>query len=106
MSMDYVKIGFRIAQRRRELNLKQRELAEAIGISSKYLSNIETGKRHANLELIAVLCDALNATPDYFLLGNIKKDVESDIVDNLKLCSQEDKRVIKELVQICASKHN
>lgn len=105
MSIDYVKVGLRIGQRRRELKLKQKDLAEMINISPKYLSTIETGKRHAGLETIVSLCEVLDTTSDYFLLGNIKQDIDSNIIDNLKMCSEEDKKVIQELINICAFKN-
>ena len=40
MALDYKEIGRRIAQRRRDLKLKQITVSERAGISDKYLSNI------------------------------------------------------------------
>lgn len=105
MSIDYVKIGLRIGRRRRELKLKQKDLAEMINISPKYLSALETGRRHASLETIAAISEAMNTTYDYFLLGSIKKDIDRNIIDSLKLCSEEDKKVIQQLINICADKN-
>jgi len=105
ISINYEKIGFRIGQRRRELKLKQKELAEMMNISPKYLSNLETGKRHVSLEMLALLCISLNTTYDYFMLGNIRKDIVNNITDNLKVCSEEDKLVIFELSEICSRKN-
>ncbi len=45
MEINHKDIGFRIGERRRKLNISQKDLAEQIGISSKYLSNIETARR-------------------------------------------------------------
>ena len=106
MEINHKDIGFRIGERRRKLNISQKDLAEQIGISSKYLSNIETARRHVTLETLSYLCNALGVTPDYFLLGNFKNDTDTNITDNLKLCSEGDKEVIKELVKICAVKNS
>jgi transcriptional regulator with XRE-family HTH domain len=106
MLLDYEKIGFRIGQRRRELKLKQRQLAEMIGVSYKYISNLETGSRHINLEMIALLCDALEVTPDYFLLGNIRKETNKNISDKIQLCSKEDQEIISQIIEIYATKNN
>ena len=103
MEINHKDIGFRIGERRRKLNISQKDLAEQIGISSKYLSNIETARRH---ETLSDLCNALGVTPYYFLLGNFKNDTDTNITDNLKLCSEGDKEVIKELVKICAVKNS
>jgi transcriptional regulator with XRE-family HTH domain len=43
MVIDFDELGLRIKKRRRELNLKQNELSEMLGISNNYLSNIENG---------------------------------------------------------------
>ena len=40
MNIDFDMLGTRIKKRRRELNLKQNELSEMLGISNNYLSNI------------------------------------------------------------------
>lgn len=106
MEINHKDIGFRIGERRRKLNISQKDLAEQIGISSKYLSNIETARQHVTLETLSDLCNALGVTPDYFLLGNFKNDTDTNITDNLKLCSESDKAVIKELVKICAVKNS
>lgn len=105
IKIDYEKVGFRIGQRRRELKLKQKELAEMINISPKYLSNLETGKRHVSIEMLALLCASLNTTYDYFMLGYIRKDIADNITDNLKMCSEDDKKVILALTEICSKKN-
>lgn len=106
MSVNYKNVGLRIGQRRREKKLTQKEIAETIGVTDKYISNIETGKRNVNLELLSEFCEILDVTPDYFLLGNIKRDIDSNITDGLKLCSQEDKALILSIVEICSRRNN
>ena len=98
--IDYETIGFRIGQRRRQLKLKQRELADILNISPKYLSNIETGSKHVSLETIISLSLALDTTVDYFLLGCIRRSIDDNIADMLKLCTERDKKVIYEMAQI------
>jgi len=76
--------GQNISNRRREKNMSQQELAEAIGLSVNQLSSIETGKSGTRIEVIAKLCTVLDITPDYLLLGclhsnNVSKNFE-DIV--------------------------
>lgn len=45
--MDQVKIGSFIAQRRKEKNMTQRQLAEELGIRDKTISKWETGVSHS-----------------------------------------------------------
>jgi transcriptional regulator with XRE-family HTH domain len=105
MAIDYKDIGFRIGERRRFLRMKQKDLADKMQISSKYLSNLENAHRRVTLEMLVDFSEKLGVTPDYFLLGNFRKDTCSNIVDNLKLCSPEDQEMISELVKICAHRN-
>ena len=76
MELDYSQIGKRIAQRRKELGMKQAEVCERAGINDKYLSCIERATSIPSLEVIMKLALALDTTPDTFLTGSIR--YESD----------------------------
>jgi transcriptional regulator with XRE-family HTH domain len=77
MELDYSQIGNRIAQRRKELGLKQVEVCERAEINDKYLSCIERATSIPSLEVIIRLALALDTTPDTFLTGSIRyKDDE------------------------------
>lgn len=82
MDIQYDMIGKRIHTRRKELHIKQGELAERIDISNNHLSSIETGKQKPSLETALHLCDALDVTPDYLFLGNMHQDnVSENIIE-------------------------
>ena len=72
MELDYTQIGKRIAQRRKELGLKQTEVCERAGINDKYLSCIERATSIPSLEVVMRLALALDTTPDTFLTGCIR----------------------------------
>lgn len=74
MELDYTMIGKRIAQRRKDLGLKQTEVCERAGINDKYLSCIERATSIPSLEVIMKLSLALDTTPDTFLTGCIRYD--------------------------------
>ena len=76
MELDYTQIGTRIAQRRKQLGLKQVEVCERAGINDKYLSCIERATSIPSLEVIMKLALALDTTPDAFLTGSVR--YESD----------------------------
>ena len=59
MELDYKAIGTRIAQRRKQLGLKQSEVEEAADIGFKYLSNIERGISIPSTEVIMRLAELL-----------------------------------------------
>lgn len=76
MELDYTMIGKRIAQRRKQLGLRQVEVCERAGINDKYLSCIERATSIPSLEVVMKLALALDTTPDAFLTGSIR--YESD----------------------------
>lgn len=97
--IDYIEIGTRIRNKRKELGLRQNELAEMSELSNNYLSNIENGHSVPSFEALVRVCNALGTTPDYILLGNMRSDnVPMNIIDNLRLCSDEGLKVISDIV--------
>ena len=72
MELDYCEIGRRIAQRRKELGLRQIQVCERAGINDKYLSCIERATSIPSLEVIIKLALALDTTPDEFLIGSVR----------------------------------
>ena len=86
MELDYKAIGTRIAQRIKQLGLKQSEVEEAADIGFKYLSNIERGISIPSTEVIMRLALALDTTPDEFLVGTARQGEEGwkDIAELLR----------------------
>ena len=76
MDLDYGKIGKRIAARRRKLGLKQAEVSELADISNTYMSSIERAVSIPSTEVIMRLAEALDTTPDEFLVGTSRKNGE------------------------------
>ena len=72
MELDYSQIGKRIAQRRKELGLKQTQVCERAGINDKYLSCIERATSIPSLEVVMKLALALDTMPDAFLTGSVR----------------------------------
>ena len=108
MTLDFKQIGARIAQRRRELGYKQYEVCDMINVNSKYLSNIETGRSAPSLDTIMLLCEYLQITPDYILLGkNIPatSDYIQNIFEKLRTLDDNDRQVILEMIDILEKYH-
>lgn len=69
--MDYKRLGKRIREERRRLNLTQAELAEAIDISDTYMGAIERGERSLTLDTLVRLVNRLGVTVDYMLSDSV-----------------------------------
>ena len=86
-NVDKLYVGRVIRQKRKDLGLKQSELAEMVGISEKHLSKIETGK---------------NALDNFFKMTEILKlslkDFVSEGIDMADISSNKNK--LKMIVNI------
>lgn len=101
MDVQYKSIGKRIKLRRKELNIKQNELAEKLNISNNHLSSVENGREKPSLELLLNICELLNVTPDYLLLGNMHtNDISQDILASLRLCTEEDVLLARNIIEL------
>lgn len=69
MAVDFSIIGIRIKDSRKKKGLTQEQLAEKMGVSIAYLSKIETGKIHINLERLSEICSILEVTEGDILNG-------------------------------------
>ena len=106
MEQQYVQMENRIKVRRKELDIKQSKLAEMVDISNNHISSIETGRQKPSMDIFIKLCDALKVTPDYLLLGSMHaSNIPQDIVDKLRLCSQNDIKLAKEFIELLVERN-
>ena len=59
----YESLGARIKSRREEINLRQSDLAELVGLSRTSVTNIERGRQRLFLDQYADICQALRVSP-------------------------------------------
>ena len=81
--MDYKRLGTRIREERKRLNLTQAQLAEDIDISDTYMGAIERGERSLTLDTLVSLVNRLGVTVDYLLADSVS-DTDSNIMEQFK----------------------
>ncbi len=64
-----MEVGRRIAAVRRQKHMTQQQVADAVGISTPYYSQIENGNKTASGYVLARIIEALETTGDYILFG-------------------------------------
>lgn len=79
--MDVVKIGTFIKNRRAELNMTQKQLAEKLGCTDKAVSRWETGKGLPDMSFLIPLSRELNISVNELLSG---EKLLTDAVDEIK----------------------
>lgn len=57
-----------LKEKRKERGLKQHDLAEKAGLSEKFLSDIESGRRWGKYDTLVAIANALNIEPFELLL--------------------------------------
>jgi len=86
-------VGERIARLRLEHNLSRKQFGEIIGISAQHLRLVEKGVRGLSVESIVRICNKMNVSADYLLLG---ADLSADVLDGL---SQEQVEIIVDIIK-------
>ncbi|AFL98946.1 MULTISPECIES: helix-turn-helix domain-containing protein [Desulfitobacterium] len=101
MEINYKELGKRIAKRRKVLNLTQDDVAEATGLSNNHISNIENNHSIPSIETLMKICQALDITPDYFLLGIVRHENDSllaQINQKIKLCDEKKLKLVDHFI--------
>lgn len=105
MELNRKEFGKRIAKRRKSLGMNQDDLADKLNISNNHLSSIERGHAVPTLDRLCKICDALNVTPDYLLLGDMRSNnVPQNIMDLLRLCTDEQISFVQDFIQLMFDK--
>lgn len=108
--MNYSKIGLTIAEARVKHDLTQEELAEKIGKTSQFISNIETGKRKPSLSTLLNIAKMLNLSLDYLIYDNdIEEKMQNDvymkqIYKQLEFLDDEKKNRLLDIVEYISKK--
>ena len=71
-------IGDRVRQARLAKHMSQLDLAEAIGMSVSFISNIEVGKQSMNIRALLAISDVLGVSPNWILRNPSDIDVTID----------------------------
>lgn len=98
--MDQIKIGKFIAQRRKECNLTQLQLADRLGITDRAVSKWETGKSLPDSSIMLDLCETLKITVNDLLSGEVvsmekrNEEMENRLLELVKDKQRADKQLL------------
>lgn len=103
MEPDYKAIGQRIKTARLRKGLTQGAIAEATGLSTPHISNIETGNTKLGLPTIIHIANVLEVSVDELLCDNINHSeaiFHNELTELLKDCSVDELHIIAELAKV------
>lgn len=103
VGMNNVEIGLRIQEIRKEQNMTREELAEKAEISSKFVYEVEIGKKGLSAESVYKISKALSISCDYLLTGEGRSKLgKFDNLSQKQLKRLE--RIIKLIYEFCNDK--
>lgn len=76
--MSNIQIGGRIRELREIQHYTRELLAEKVGISAKFLYEIESGKKGFSAETLCRIADALSVSCDYIMYGEEKRSTKNE----------------------------
>lgn len=94
-----VDMGNRISKQRKSLNMTQEQVAEAMNISTQSLSCIELGKKAIRPENLFNLCNILNVSADYILMGKKSVVQLEGTVKKMALLSDNDYQLVEYIIE-------
>lgn len=93
-------MGKRISAIRKDLDLTQKDFAAKMNISNNHLSNIERGRSAPSFILFLEICSELHANIEYVATGRVYPDLDQEIIEKIKKCSEEDKIKISGIIDV------
>ena len=105
--INYQQLGIRVREKRKSMNIQQKDMAIAIGTATNHLSDIERGRKKPSLELLIRISSFLDTPVDYFLMDNPYScqsySINSELAATLRKCSPQSLMVIATLAQSMVS---
>ena len=108
MAVDFSIIGKRLKEARKKKGLTQEQLVEKMGVSIAYLSKVETGKIHINLERLSEICGILEVSEGEILNGvsnNSEKYLHSEFYELLTRCSSKEQKLAYKILQVISDEN-
>ena len=99
--MDKAAIGAHLRETRNMAGFTQEQLAEKVDVGTTYISDIERGAKFPSLSLFIKIVDALDASADYILCGEIsagKNCVYDDITKKLEGLTPKQRLAVAQLI--------
>lgn len=69
-----IRIGGQVRSAREEADMTQEQLAEALDVSTQYISDLERGVVGASVSTLRSICVELGVSADFLLLGSADSD--------------------------------
>lgn len=96
-------LGKRIREARKQKSLTQQQLAEMLGITDVYVSEIERGNKMPSIPLFIAIVETLDISADYLLRDNIssgKPYVYNEFTERLDRLTNKQRKAALDLLDV------
>ena len=97
-------MGKRIMLRRKALRMTQEELAEKLGVSTQMISNLELGKKAIRPENLSKVCEVLELSADFVLMGSNTKTAVDSVAEKLVQLTAEELQMVNNMIDYMNNK--
>lgn len=106
--LDSVKMGLRIRSQREFLKMTREELGKKLGVTGKFISDLEFGLKGISIKKLYRLAQILGVSTDYILVGKICDDeddaeriqLQEGILEPLKRCNVNQLKYMEEITKL------
>ncbi len=101
MAVDFKLIGARMQKVRKEHRMTQETLAEKLGVTVGYVSQIERGITKANLEMLAEISAKLDCDLPFLICGAVKEQqayLKNELAQKCDLLTDREKIIALSLI--------
>ena len=95
-------IGDRVRQARANKHMSQMDLAEAAGLSTSFISNVEMGRQSMNIRALISISNALGVSTDWLLRNETQAALQissEELYRELQDCSPQEREALLKVVQ-------
>ena len=96
----YIEIGERIKSSRENVGITQEKLADALGVSSQFVSDVERGVSGPSLYTIICICKHLHVSSDYLLMGIENSSGLPAPLNHLNYLSREEQKNLVDSIRL------
>ncbi|MDO5434431.1 helix-turn-helix domain-containing protein [Eubacterium sp.] len=103
--LDHKAIGLRIRKQRILLKLSREELAQKIGVSTTFLTDIELGTKGFSLKSLNRFSQVLKMSAETILYGSEGAGKKTNLLDVLAQCPKEKINYAEEIIRLFLVSH-
>ncbi|MGN9095574.1 helix-turn-helix domain-containing protein [Flintibacter porci] len=98
--MNWAEIGARIRKQREYMGYTREQLAELLGVTPKFCSDIELGVKGMSVQTLCNISRVLRLSTDFILFGTLEHDDSGQISLLLRSCSAAERDYAEQLLKV------